>query len=530
MNVQGIIQAEVWSSDLSSDWSQLMVLYAANRSVLVVSDMSFVFEDYIPTTLDFTAHINGSDISYFRLVFGRHNNLEAVILMTSNHTWLLASIGSYSTPPTSPPTSTTSQPPAPSASYPVYFVKAVRALDLPSLNVSDVNYVYDIDSDQISLAISRIVAADGGLEPLHHLVSFHIVDFNDTSLPLDTFSELKITANNKPSGYKFAPIHFLPFTQAGSTPEQNRTLLALNDDYIVHIISPPFYNASSRGLEEHSLEWFDATAKTVLFKAPDGEALWQVILNPEVTVRAGKEVPLVWLYYTTGSDIAGSNEVESGVVAILLPEFAVNWTSTHSSASSPLSDPSLISLLNPLGLINPPCAWNLKMNFDGTCGQSRPSRTLTTEVGQGIRQIAIRNIPHVDWLDGLSLPFMTTGMSSSTSFNLSSLSNMSTSPVTVIFVLHYTTVNVFAMDVKADTPYEVREERINSFQLTGIGHQLTVSQNGIHVLPIVAKPGWELYSTYRYNGICKRLENPSSLTAFEAQVRPKSQSSFGAPF
>lgn len=375
-----------------------------------------------------------------------------------------------------------------------------------STSINDVNYYFDKDGD-FTLIISTITNGEDKYQ-------IDFVRADNESYKLRTHvAQLNISASAKGAGDMETPLKITTFKQIGNDERINRTLIVLRDEHIVHVIDTPESSHFVRTPAQFELSWFNPSEKTLILRTPDAQRLFHAEFFSEVATRVGKDIPYVWLSYVT-DEATKEREVTSVLQITLFPEFAVNWlpptpqnasNENASDATSSVSSPDLISVLNPLGLVGNPCPQNAKMNLTGDCSQARPSKMLKTEIGQGIRQLEVRNIPKVAWLK----EFLPPGLS---------WQNWTTPSVNLLFIIEDTAMMIHAVDIKMGTEFEVRTELINQFELLGVAHRLAVSQNGLHALPIVEKYSWELESIERYNDICQKLKS-KNLTSFDALVR-----------
>lgn len=502
----------------------MMALYAANTSVLVVSPLSMLMKQNA-SVLDFGI----GPITSFRLLNTDDGDIYGVLLQTGPKTaptaWYLAwlSIDRFE------------------ELYSIQRLVHINELYANGVNLFDVNYY--IEDHQLTLVVSTSLAWSANYQ-------IDFVRANAETKPLlSIFSRVGATLADRPEDYTLTPLKVTTFMQAGALNSiHNRTLITVHDDHYVHVLGTPEYKGDANPTT-HTLEWFNPQAKTLVFYAPTPKRLFHAKFFSELEVRDGQETPYVWLAHVV-DEPESDGQVRSILRTTLFPEFGLGWeritpppqeiatpitheepsapadapiaelspdstmkdfarssgSSSDASASQPISSYDEVSVVNPLGLTGAPCRWNSQMNFTGDCSQARPFKTLQNRVGRGIRQIEVRSIPKVAWLTDFLPPDF-------------SLRNWTTLAVNVIFSIESTTLSVFAMDEKLHTQYDVRVEEMNNFEMLGAAHRLEVSQNGLHALPIVEKHAWELESLDRYNSICEKLKDPSSLPPFELQVR-----------
>ena len=543
------MQAELISNRQTYEWSNVILLFAGNQSVLVISDIPQI-TDKNETILSFGV----GSISYFRPVLDSQHWLHAFILRTGgkNETqrWYLAKIE----------TDTDGWGDTVLVVGDVLNLTSIFQKDV--LSITDVHYYLNDGDGEIQYLVSKAMK-DG---------SFQIDFLHLSEQSFSTFSQVDIRCEKLPCNDNSA-MTLVPFIQGGKV---NRSLIALHDQSIIHVIAPPVYNSSSSETTNYLLDWLDANAKTVVMKTEDpADRLIHVSLFNEGALRWGNNAFYVWLAYVVDKGPQGG-PVTSEFKMKLFPEFGIRWSPedpspsptadspseehnpqvpgdnapSHSSIPGDMESPeaikepsiantpsgsvespdnstsspppetpiepprnpwsaSLVSVLNPFGFVNDPCPWNKMMNSTttGTCSDARYTRVVEHVAnGNGIRQIEIRSIPAVEWLEN----FLPPGIS---------LRHWATPAITIMFAIESTRLHIYAMDPKWGSELEIRLEEINKFEMMGIGHRLVVSRNGLHALPIVEKYRWELESINRYNDICEKLADKKNLNSFELQVR-----------
>lgn len=525
----------------------MMALYAANTSVLVVSPLSMLLPKNA-SVLDFGV----GPITSFRLIDTEDGTLYGVLLQTGPKSaptawyWARIDIARYD------------------EDYSVGHVSRLNDLYPAGVNIFDVNFY--VEKYQVTLVISTSLASapnfnidfvsiSGSSEPVMKTISRVGVSFagmpdsyTPTPLKVTTFMQagaMKSVNNrtlitlrdehyvhvigtpnsvNDASPETFTLEWFNPFAQTLTlyAPAPKRLFhatffseLELRDGaevpyvWLAHVIDEPESDGQSSStltttlFPEFGYSWTEIIAPLPQQQEPSN-------LNPtDETNPTDEKIPFADPIPVPDEKIPFADPIpvpdEKIPFADPIPAPAKR-ASRASSASKPIASYSMVSVVNPLGLIGSPCRWNMNMNFTGDCSESRPFKTLESRVGSGIRQIEVRSIPKVAWLADFFPPDF-------------SLRNWTTLAVNVIFSIESTTLRVYAMDEKIGTQYDVRVEEMNHFEMLGTAHRLEVSQNGLHALPIVEKHAWELESMDRYNTICEKLEDPSHLTPFELQVR-----------
>lgn len=468
----------------------MLALYAGNRSVLVSSNLSL-----LSAKKESILAFGVGEIASFRLVVDNLYNLHAIILKTGDedevNEWYVAWIDVVGE----------SQ----------FIVAQVFNLtdfyQSRSQKVNDVDYYID-GKESFNFVVSKIAESTEAESP-YQIDFIRISPANDISI----LSRLNITYESNYNKTIHTPILVNRFIQAGKNESKNRTLIALHDDHIIHLVTPPSQTSSkefSFASMDYSLSWTDPVAKTIVMRTAETERLNHISIFSEDSIRVGRAIPYVWLAYVTESAREGNITTRFDITSF--PEFAVDWLPTGSSQSSdaprnPWSQ-ALISMLNPFGFIDPPCPWNDMMNSTATglCTDPRLTRKIQ-ESSDPVGQIEVRNIPELQWTNAV----VTSGLS---------LQNTTVPALTVLFSIESTQLHVYGMRAAENSDNDINLEEINLFDMNGIAHKMAVSPNGLHVLPIVKKHRWELEAMNRYYQICELAKKPD-LDPFEKAVRRK---------
>lgn len=437
-------------SPTSVSFSFVVSVFSSNDSTLVVNMAT------LPAIRNYSLIAVGSPIKRFSLAMDTSHELKAFIVQLRDGTWKTA------------------------------FVKYTQGMERDRwllVGISSLSSDLFPGSGTISDAISyRRSERELGYALLRTLeggqTQIAFANFEEWQVSPVIYAVINIT--NAPAELKLGS-----FLQMGATSNTNRTLITIHDGSTIRTILPPVRNTSIPRQPlptpyEFTLDWNDAYAPSTMYKFEVGQAFHAQFFS-EVHLRAGLSVPYLWL--SSVVDVTQISEKTSVVELRMFPEFGKDWSGA--------------TTLNPFAISSPPCEYNRMWNDSGVC-KERPSRVLFTMPSVIVHDMQVRSIPSAPWLENFFPP----GFPGS---------NWTTPAVSAVFIVERAFMRVYGITPVVKDAFATIVEEMNLFSLLGDSHRLAVSENGLHALPIVEKPKWEIDSINRYADICDMVKNETGL-------------------